>query len=211
MCCASHTAVCCAHSFDQGCVVLMPANGFNTRLDAHVQQLTALSYYQLVFLTGTGLSTCAGLTLELDASEFSWKEPAVDHTAFEKHPISQDMLDLLVRHAKGSGFSSATHVRLVRRFEYVFRPPSVGVANASALAAKHVTMYHFISIDADGDAVTKANGEPLLHLLEFFEDDALPSVPSGSKLTASGSGGSAVEIACRILTEVSGSTVDPST
>eukprot|EP00964_Phaeocystis_antarctica_P163275 scaffold139173_cov139-Phaeocystis_antarctica.AAC.1 len=76
MCCESDTAVCCAHSFDQGCVVFMPADRSDTGLDAHVQQLTALSYYQLVFLTGTGLSTCAGLSREIDASEFSWKQPA---------------------------------------------------------------------------------------------------------------------------------------
>ena len=211
MCCESDTAICCAHSFDQGCVVIIPFDSVDTGLDAHVQQLTALSYYQLVFLSGAGLSTHAGLSRELEASEFSWTEPAVDHSAFGKHPISQDMLDSLVRHAKGNGFSSATDVRLVRRFAYMFRPPSVGVANESALAALHVTMYHFISIDADGVAVTKANGEPLLHLLEFFEDDALPSVPSSIAFTASGSGGSAVETSCRILTEVTGSTVDPST
>eukprot|EP00964_Phaeocystis_antarctica_P057868 scaffold34274_cov93-Phaeocystis_antarctica.AAC.1 len=67
MCCELHTAGRCALSFDQGCVVFMPSDSSDTRLDAHVQQLTTLNYYQIAFRTGTGLSTHAGLFHEVDS------------------------------------------------------------------------------------------------------------------------------------------------
>lgn len=136
MLCAPSTAARCIESFASGRILFMPSTYTPKTVptfDCSAEGvLTSLSYYMLVLLSLTGLSTLLHLTEFTDAREFSL-EDAKDAQASmtSKHNPLLRVEPHVLEYCKQK--SNANSMILKRRFEYKFK-----------LVGLEVIMLHFL-------------------------------------------------------------------
>ena len=127
--------------------------------------LSLFSFYFLVLISLTGLSTLLGQTTMIDARVMP------DDTAGERErengltsvitpdlTVNRVVLEYLAAHTSSRNLYAS--VKLKRRFEYHFK-----------LAGVKVVMLHFISTDRDGQAILDDSGREILHLVEVYDTE----------------------------------------
>lgn len=171
MVCSPSTARQCGDSFQTsgGTIIFMPA-GTVPALSDSTTTLNVLTYYLLVVISFTGLSTLLGMTDFVDAREMDEKDQAVviacgtENEKDEEITLSPLMrsvrdptnvtlsIDALRYVAKQSSVDELSELRIIRRFEYDFR-----------LVGVNVIMIHLMS-------PAKVEGRPRpLHLIEVYQ------------------------------------------
>ena len=169
MLCSPRTAWECCESFTRGggCVMFLPSAPDSSRTEGELSRgnfsarLGLVSYYALVVFTLTGLSTLLGLTDAVERREVGREEegallPGPGDAPTPRFGSARDpavvatpaILDYVRR--RGGETDGKSQMRLIRRFEYDFRP--VGLS---------VIMLHILSSGDD-------EGGDVLHLVEVY-------------------------------------------
>jgi hypothetical protein len=119
-----------------------------------VASLSLVTYYLLVAVSLTGLSTLLRQTAVLDARDGALveRDGLLASTATPSLRVDPCVLDYLV-----ADDSSATAVKVKRRFEFHFR-----------LACVRVVMLHLVSLGSDGHPILR-DGTEVTHLVEVYE------------------------------------------
>ncbi len=134
-----------------------PLNGERSPWEA--ASLSLLTYYLLVAVTLTGLSTLLRQTAVLDARDDALveRDPSRDGSLLVSAATPSLRVDPCVLDFLVAEDDSASAVKVKRRFEFHFR-----------LAAVKVVMVHLVSLGSDGRPILR-DGVEVTHLVEVFE------------------------------------------